>query len=406
MQWTEATINALTREAARLGKQIERRDHRAPGLELRVSKTGVQTWALRCRDRSGRLRSFTLGHYPEMGLADARVAVRQTRAAVESGADPTAERKAEREPKPPDAEPDNSGRATLRDALAIYEAQRGADLKSWAHSRKRVDRVFAALMAQPIAALTAIDLQTAADRYPARQSGAFAVRTLRPALKWLTKRGLAPKGLADIEQPVTVNRRRRVLHRDELARLLPVLAPADRPYPAFLRFLLLTLARREEAAAARWRDIDFDRKLWLIPETKNGEPHEVPLSRQGLALLRRLGPGAPDALLFATAGGKPLGNWDRETKRLMQASDTAGWHRHDLRRTGATLLGEMGELPHVIEAALNHIAAVGSPLAALYNRSRYRPQVALALQRLADAYDGIVAGAGVVIPLAIAGERV
>jgi hypothetical protein len=52
----------------------------------------------------------------------------------------------------------------------------------------------------------------------------------------------------------------------------------------------------------------------------------------------------------------------------------------------------------VIEAALNHVAISGR-LAALYNRSRYRPQVTLALQRLADAYDGIAAGAGAVIPL-------
>ena len=69
-----------------------------------------------------------------------------------------------------------------------------------------------------------------------------------------------------------------------------------------------------------------------------------------------------------------------------------GWTRHDLRRTGATMLGEMGELPDIIEAALNHVS-IRSPLAATYNRSRYRPQVAAALQRLADALDGIEAGA-------------
>ena len=52
----------------------------------------------------------------------------------------------------------------------------------------------------------------------------------------------------------------------------------------------------------------------------------------------------------------------------------------------------MGELPDIIEAALNHVS-IRSPLAATYNRSRYRPQVAAALQRLADALDGIEAGA-------------
>jgi hypothetical protein len=54
-------------------------------------------------------------------------------------------------------------------------------------------------------------------------------------------------------------------------------------------------------------------------------------------------------------------------------------------------------LPDIIEAALNHVS-IHSPLAATYNRSRYWPQVAAALQRLADALDRIEAGAAKVVP--------
>jgi integrase len=106
----------------------------------------------------------------------------------------------------------------------------------------------------------------------------------------------------------------------------------------------------------------------------------------------------PDAFIFTTSTGAPLGNWDRETKILQKLSGTTGWTRHDLRRTGATLLGEMGELPDIVEATLNH-ASIRSALAATYNRSRYRPQVAAALQRLADVLDGIESGAAAVVPL-------
>ena len=171
--------------------------------------------------------------------------------------------------------------------------------------------------------------------------------------------------------------------------------------------MLLTLTRRQEAALARWRDVDMEARTWTITETKNGEPHTVPLSRQAMDLLRsRLPIDAdgnlkrpdPDALVFSTSTGATLGNWDRETKALQESSGTGGWTRHDLRRTGATMLGEMGELPDIIEAALNHVS-IRSPLAATYNRSRYRPQVAVALQRLADALDGIEAGAAKVVPL-------
>jgi integrase len=164
--------------------------------------------------------------------------------------------------------------------------------------------------------------------------------------------------------------------------------------------MLLTLARRQEVASARWKNIDLGERTWTIPETKNGEAHLIPLPWQAIDLLREQMPKEPDmdALIFTTSTGAGLGNWDRETKALHEKSGTSGWTRHDLRRTGATMLGEMGELPDIVEAALNH-ASIRSPLAAIYNRSRYRPQVAAALQRLADALDGIEVGAAKVVPL-------
>ena len=88
--------------------------------------------------------------------------------------------------------------------------------------------------------------------------------------------------------------------------------------------------------------------------------------------------------------GRSRSNWDAVTKAIQRASGTTGWHRHDLRRTGATMLGELGETTDIIEAAFNH-ANIRSPLAATYNRCRYRPQVAKALQRLADKLDEIEA---------------
>jgi integrase len=166
--------------------------------------------------------------------------------------------------------------------------------------------------------------------------------------------------------------------------------------------MLLTLARREEVCAARWRDIDLDAEEWRIPDTKNGLPHRVPLSRQAMALLRALRPGGPEALVFRTAakrGGEGrLANWDREAKLLMAETSTAGWTRHDLRRTGATLLGELGVEPHIVEAGLNH-TAIHSRLASTYNQARYLPAVRHALQRLADLLDSI--GSNVLVCTAV-----
>ncbi|WP_254073142.1 site-specific integrase [Acidisphaera sp. S103] len=358
--------------------------------------------------------------------------------------------------------------------MDVYGKQRGDQQKAWEEARKRINLIFKPLLSRPAETMTRQDLQMLADSYPSQSSASYAVRSLRPALKWAAHRALVTEDLARILPPAPVKRRSRVLSHVELASLLPVLragtgademgrrfsaltghtdvsglhwrqidltartltfrtkakgkvtihslalpvlaidvllglprgAPGDAvfpnatPYSAALLLMMLTMTRRQEAAMARWRDVNFEARTWTIQDTKNGEPHTVPLSRQAIDLLQsRLPIGDepkarepdPSGLVFATSTGRPLGNWDRATKLVQEASGTKAWTRHDLRRTGATMLGDMGELPDIIEAALNH-TAIHSALAANYNRSRYRPQVAVALQRLADALDEIEAG--------------
>jgi integrase len=424
---TDKAISAAVRRAAETSKRIELADAGLLGLRLRITPSGARSWVLGMRDGEGRARRFPLGEFPALGIGEAREKARQTRQAVRyERADPIAERRKVRDAATAAAR----GDGTLRAVLNAYGAADGAALRSWPHGRLRIERVFGvvdktrshvSLLDRPAESLTVAELLTEADRYKAQASAAFAVRTLRPVLKWAALRNLVPADLTTIQRRETVRRRSRVLSREELARILPALGASPRPHTAALRFMLLTLARREEVCSACWGDVDFAAGTWTIPaeRTKNGQTHVVPLSRQAADLLTAVKAGAfvararrrpdktpaptspvanPGDLVFRTEAGTALGNWDRETKAIHAASKTEGWHRHDLRRTGATMLGEMGELPDIIEAALNHVA-IRSQLAATYNRSRYRPQVAAALQRLADALDGIEAGAAEVVPI-------
>jgi integrase len=400
---TEGAIVKAAREVTADKKRRDLSDAGCAGLRIRLTPKGAATWVLACRDREGRMRRFVLGQYQGktgMGLAAARAAAKKLHVKIKTGGpDPIAEkRKALAIGK--DAK---EGIGTLAGLLDLYQGKGkpGATLRSWKQQRQSIEHVFSKHLNRPLATMAVTDLRVTASEHEARYSAALAVRCLRPILKWAADHGYAPAGLADIKPPATVGRRKRFLSRDELAALLPALRASRRPYGAALLFMLLTLTRRQETAMVRWRHINLEARTWTIPETKNGEPHTVPLSQQALDLLRsRLPTGDdgkpitpdPDALVFATSTGAPLGNWDRETKAIQEASKTADWTRHDLRRTGATMLGEMGEMPDIVEAALNHVA-IHSALAATYNRSRYRPQVASALQRLADALDETEAAA-------------
>ncbi|MCB5945387.1 site-specific integrase [Acidocella sp. KAb 2-4] len=395
---TETAISAAVKQAASTGQRVELIDATQPGLRLRVTKAGAKAWTLTARDPHGRMRRFTLGIHPTLSISAAREAARVTWAQVRGGADPVQEARHKRAV----AKAAKEGIGTLNALLDLYARKDGAALKSWPECRKRIESVFKPYLKKPLDTLKAKDLQLQADSWKSAQSAAAAVRYIRPLLKWAaaTGRGYVSRELADLVPPATVGRRERVLSPDELSRLLPALRDSQSPYAACMRLMLLTLARRSEATGAHWRDINLEAGTWTIPQTKNGKPHIVPLSTQAKALLEAVKPARarPEALIFPTRDGNPLDNWDSATKEIMKASHTEGWTRHDLRRTGATMLGEMGELPDIIEAALNHVS-IRSTLAATYNQARYRPQVAEALQRLADALDGIEAGGAEIVPL-------
>ena len=122
---------------------------------------------------------------------------------------------------------------------------------------------------------------------------------------------------------------------------------------------------------------------------KMGGPVLCRYRPQAVDLLRAAGALEPDALVSPSNGGGLLNNWDRETKRLHRLSGTLGWHRHDLRRAVATLLGDLGFAPHVVSVVLGH-AHIAEGATAVYARSRYQREHREALQALADEIDRLV----------------
>jgi len=384
---TETAIRAAAKKAADNNQRVQVVDAATQGLRIRIAPSKRGTWSLALRDNDGRMRRYSLGQWPEWSISEAREAARRMRGRVkDDGEDPVAERR-QRRAMGQDAA---HGIGTLRSLVDQYGDKVGANKKSWLDGLRRITSVFADQLDRPLGLIRKVDLQLSADSYSAVSSASAAVRYLRPILKWGAERDLIALETTLVKPPAPVKRRNRVLSDAELERLLPVLRASDRPYAGAMLFMLLTLARREEVVQACWQDIDIERAEWRLPDTKSNRPHVVPLSAQAIDLICRPGVGEPPSLLFCTASGGALVNWDRETKKVMAASDTADWHRHDLRRTSATLLGELGVEPHLIEAALNH-ASLHSQLASLYNQARYRKQVRKATQLLADRLDALCA---------------
>ena len=133
--------------------------------------------------------------------------------------------------------------------------------------------------------------------------------------------------------------------------------------------------------------------------TKNGRGLELPLSRQALAIIERTPRRNTTPFLFSDANGYK--GWDQDKMRLDARLAIAPWRLHDLRRTAATQLGELGTAPWYIEAVLNHYSKTANGalmlpghragVAGTYNRAKYSDEMRAALQRWADHLDQITA---------------
>jgi len=140
----------------------------------------------------------------------------------------------------------------------------------------------------------------------------------------------------------------------------------------------------------RWSEIDLERRVWALPgsRTKNHRDHTVPLSGPALAIIAAR-PRQPDRDLIFGSGQKAFSGWSNakyalDARLRASGAELPEWRVHDVRRGVATHMGEIGILPHVIEAILNHVSGHKGGVAGIYNRAAYEDQVRTALDRWAE----------------------
>jgi integrase len=258
--------------------------------------------------------------------------------------------------------------------------------------------------------LTEIDRRTIALRLAEVEtaSGPIARNRVRSSLSaffnWAVREGLLDAN------PVTGTARAdergsrdRVLTQAELAELWAALPQGD--FGEIVRLLILTGQRREEIGSLRWSEVDLDHSLIVLPaeRTKNLRQHEVPLSTQACAIIQRLPKRKGRDFIFGI-GEAGFSGWSKSKERLDQtllarrkaadrrAKPLPSWRLHDLRRTAATQMAELGVLPHVVEVALNHISGHKAGVAGVYNRSKMTDAVRDGLQKWADHIEALIAG--------------
>jgi integrase len=169
-----------------------------------------------------------------------------------------------------------------------------------------------------------------------------------------------------------------------------------------LRLILLTMVRKSELTDAVWDEVDFENAVWTIPKErmKRSKAHNVYLSQQSLDILIALKTCAGNSRYLLPSrydADAPMSRatFNRVTTAVVVRAKKEGlplepFTVHDLRRTGSTLLNEMGFNSDWIEKCLAH--EDGRSSRGVYNKAEYEPQRRHMLQEWADMIDAWVNG--------------
>lgn len=363
-------------------------DDEQPGLSVRL-KGKARTWTVWYAVNGSR-RRVALGAVAGLSLREARIKAGRIVADARDGKDPHEDRAAAK------------ARAadTLGALVKIYLERRAKPrqrTRTFVEVERYLSRYWAPLHAQPVDSLTRRDIATRLEEIRVAHGGIAANRArtyLNACLAWGMKQGLAEHNpVIGTEAPAEERRRDRVLSPAELVAVWN--AGEDRgEFGTIVRLLALTGARRNEIAGLRWSELDLDRALWTLPadRSKNGREHEVPLSRQALALL-----GARERIgefVFGRGGRAPFSGYSRSKERLDEAlgEAVAPFVMHDIRRSVVTHMVEIGIAPNVVEACINHLSGHKGGVAGIYNRASYREPKQAALQAWADHLQALIDG--------------
>lgn len=383
-------------------KRIDYYDTIETGLIFRVTPSGGKTFALRYRNLAGEQSRITLGEYSAtFTLANARDKVRDIKRDLAQGIDPKTEI-AKRRSEATEAE---RYRFTFAQLARDFIARHLPTLRPKTSTEYR--RIIQNILI-PEFGTRAVESIRRRDVFALHER--IGIDERKPTTANLTK-AIASKMFSFaiereyIESNPATNvklhkagkiRRDRAYTSDELVRIWNAFEVQQEPMRTYFKFLVLTCQRRTETLMARWDNIDLQRGTWTIPatDTKNKLEHVLPLSSQAVEILTEIHmlTGRSEYVFESTVKkGGPI-NWTHKAvDRVKELAGVADFRLHDLRRTGATYMAELGVERTVLGKVLNHKGiAQDHSVTAIYDRSRYSDEVRRALQRWAFRLEGIV----------------
>ena len=346
-------------------------------LFLRVDDKGNRRWVF-VSQKAGKRREMGLGSLRTVSLLQARELAHETRQAIRDGRDPIAERQI--------AERAKNGPVTFSDAAnALLEAK----APEWRNAKHRAQwRMTLLEYGKPLADMPVAAVDTEAVLsvlkllWQAKPETASRLRgRIEAVLDFARAKGDVPHDRANPARwkchlahllprrgKLTRGHHAAMAHKD-VAAFIGKLRERETVAAIAFEFLILTAARSGEVLGARWSEIDFEGKVWIIPPSrmKAAREHRVPLSGRSLEILERLAEAKSSDFVFAgQRAEKPLSNM--AFAMLLRRMGLGDVTVHGMRSCFRTWAAEATTFPReLIEQCLAHVvynATEGRPICA------------------------------------------
>ncbi|UVV69226.1 tyrosine-type recombinase/integrase [Brucella anthropi] len=395
---TDAAIKALKPRDKKY--KVTDRD----GMYLLVSPTGAMTFRFDYR-LNGRRETLIIGKYGPAGvsLARAREKLIEAKLMLQDGLSPAHEKR--------------------RDKRRIKEAKSFGEFgERWFQEARMADStramrrsiferdILPAFRRRLLTEITPDDLRGLCEKVKARGAPATAVHVrdiVKLVYAFAILHGEKVANPADEVGPASITTfvpRDRSLSPAEIRIMLGQLehVPTLPTIRLGMKLFLLTMVRKSELQDATWDEVDFENAVWSIPKErmKRSKPHNVYLAQQAIDILVALKTCAGNSKYLLPSrydADAPMSRatFNRITTAVVTRAKKEGlplepFTVHDLRRTGSTLLNELGFNSDWIEKCLAH--EDGRSSRGIYNKAEYEHQRRHMMQEWANLVDAWVAG--------------
>ncbi|HGK4675006.1 TPA: integrase domain-containing protein [Kluyvera georgiana] len=353
--------------------------HDGDGLFLLVKTSGKKLWRFRYqRPNSSSRTNLSLGSYPALTLAVARQMRDQYLSMLAQGIDPQKQQ-----------EEVSEQRQIELESIFSVVAGRWFQLKSksvtedyakdiWRSLEKDIFPSIGEIPVQALKARTIVESLEPIKARGALETVRRLVQRINEIMIYAVNTGLIDANPASgvgmaFEKPKKQNMP--TLRPEELPKLMRSLAMSNLSLPTrcLIEWQLLTLARPSEASGAKWSEVDFKNKYWVIPpeRMKANREHIVPLSDQALEILEIMkSMSAHREYIFPSRNNPKLPMNSQTANAALKRMGYGGQLvAHGLRSIASTAMNEAGKNADVIEAALAH--SDKNEVRRAYNRSLY-----------------------------------